>query len=268
VIIGFSAYPRSYQFTNMCRIAHDHGCIVLADIAHINGLVAAGLHDTPFGTGPASADFVTMTTHKTFRGPRGAMVFSKNHIPEYIQHHFQNLPKNIQSLADLVDKTVFPGTSGGPHFNQMAAIGQSCLEILGLEKYPDGVDFKSYSQNTIDNTKALENGLKEAGLEIVSPSQNHLCLVKLPTELDSLEIQQRLERVGIICNRNGVPFDPKTPWRPSGLRFGMAALTSRGMTQQNSTELGKLIARVVLESGEGNFESEVKDLIDGLGWWY
>jgi glycine hydroxymethyltransferase len=91
VIIGFSAYPRSYQFARMCDLAHQQGAFVLADIAHINGLVAAGLHDTPFGAGPSSADFVSMTTHKTFRGPRGAMLFAKNHIPDYLQQHFKSL---------------------------------------------------------------------------------------------------------------------------------------------------------------------------------
>ena len=269
VIIGFSAYPRAYEFATMCRLAHATGAMVLADIAHINGLVAAGLHASPFGDGLESADFVSMTTHKTFRGPRGAMLFAKNSVPDYIAHHFKQLPKPPKSLIDLIGKTVFPGTSGGPHFHQMAAIGQACLEILGKDQYPDGRDFKKYSQAILDTCHALENGLQAGGLAIISPTQTHLCLVRLPEATDSLEAQRQLENVGIITNRNAIPFDPKTPWRPSGMRFGTAALASRGLTPALATQLGVQIAKIILGQIDPiAAKAEVDALVSRLQWWY
>jgi glycine hydroxymethyltransferase len=269
VIIGFSAYPRKYEFAQMCRLAHEQGAFVLADVAHINGLIAAGLHDTPFGKDESSADFVSMTTHKTFRGPRAAMVFARSGVPDFLNHHFKDLGKKPKSLIGLVNKTVFPGTSGGPHLNKIASIGQSLLEILGEEEYPDKIDFRTYSQKIIDNCVALERGMSEGGLEIVSPTQNHLCLVKLPDNLDSLEMQQKLERVGVITNRNGIPFDNKSPWRPGGMRFGTAALTSRGLNVEHSISLGKTIAKTVFnQATEEMLREEVNKIVGQLSWWY
>ncbi len=251
VIIGFSAYPRKYEFEAMCRAAHEAGALVLADIAHINGLVAAGLHDTPFKAGASGADFVSMTTHKTMRGPRGAMLFAKN---DYIGD---------------INKTIFPGTSGGPHLQQMAGIGQSLLEILGEDNYPDNVDFKTYSQTVLDTSTALESGCKEAGLGVVSPTQNHLCLIKLPDEVDSFDFQKRLEAVGIITNRNMLPFDTKSAWRPSGMRFGTAALVSRGLDVEGATKLGKLIGGMATgKVDDAGATSEVKDMVSSLKWYY
>lgn len=269
VIIGFSAYPKKYEFSLMCKLAHEAGAFVLADIAHINGLVAADLHATPFGTGVESADFVSMTTHKTFRGPRGAMVFAKNNIPQYLNHHFEKLEKQPKSLIEMINRTVFPGTSGGPHFNQIAAIGQSCLEILGDEKYPDNRSFLEYSESVLDNCKKLEKALHEGGLEVLSQTQNHLCLIKLPNDLDSLEIQQKLEKIGIITNRNSIPFDKKSPWRPSGMRFGTAALTSRGLTQEMANELGIIITDCVFNRlPQEKQQAQVETLASQLNWYY
>ncbi len=251
VILGFSAYPRKFEFAKLCEIAHQHGALVLADIAHINGLVAAGLHDSPFKAGESGADFVSMTTHKTLRAGRGAMVFAKKeHLVKF-------------------NKTVFPGTSGGPHVNQIAAIGQGLMEILGEDKYPDGISFKDYAEIVIENCKQLELGLLSGGLEIANPTQNHLCLIKLPDNLDSLEIQRKLESVNIICNRNLIPFDTKTAWRPSGLRFGTAAMTSRGITTQQCYELGQNISKFILDKmTEEEINNYRQNLVDGLNWWY
>jgi glycine hydroxymethyltransferase len=250
-IIGFSAYPKKYEFAQMCRLAHEAGSLVLADIAHINGLVAVGLHDSPFKQGIEGADFVSMTTHKTLRGPRGAILFAR-------KEHIQN-----------INKTVFPGTSGGPHLNKIAAIGQCLQEILSIDFYPDGLDFKSYSQHVLDTCKSLEEGLKASDVEIISPTQTHLCLVKLAPEIDSLEIQTKLENLGIITNRNSIPFDKKTSWRPSGLRFGTAALASRGLTTEQSKELGILIGDVIYNRvREEKSLKAVSDLLKTLSWWY
>jgi len=224
---------------------------VLADIAHIAGLVAAGLHDSPFAAGDAGADFVTMTTHKTLRGPRGALLFAKTeHMP-------------------AVNKTIFPGTSGGPHLHQIAAAGQALLEIRGADTYPDGRPFAEYARAILDTTRALESGLAAGGLTIVSPTQTHLCLAKLPDNVDSLEFQRLLERAGIITNRNMIPFDTKSAWRPSGMRFGAAALTSRGLTTAQARDLGRLIADLahgrVTESAATKSAAE---LAAQLQWYY
>lgn len=251
VVIGFSAYPRKYEFAEFCKIAHQNGVLVLADIAHIAGLVATGLHDSPFKHDGDGADFVTTTTHKTLRGPRSALLFAKH------------------QYMDAINKTVFPGTSGGPHLNQIAAVGQALLEVLGEDVYPDQLPFKKYIEAVITNSQALEKGLVDSGLDVVATTQTHLSLVKLPESTDSLELQTKLEKVNIITNRNAVPKDSKSPWRPGGLRVGMAALTSRGIVSEQAEELGNIIAKIILSKETG---SKTKDLVQKsvseLNWWY
>lgn len=248
VIIGFSAYPRAYKFEKMIELAHEYGALVLADIAHINGLIAAGLHDSPFGVGLKGADFVSMTTHKTLRGPRGAMLFAKK---EHI---------------DQLNKTIFPGMSGGPHVNKIAAIGNCLDEILGNVAYPDNRSFVDYSRAVLANAHALEAGLSAAGLDIISPSQTHLSLVRLPADCDSLEAQRQLEVLNIISNRNMIPNDTKSPWKPSGMRFGTAAITSRGMNESDCRELGELIGHICL--GTQVNESKILQLIEAQKWYF
>jgi glycine hydroxymethyltransferase len=257
VIVGFSSYPKQYTFGPFCDLAHQHGALVLADIAHIAGLVAAGLHDSPFFDHDSKnnnlakiADFVSTTTHKTLRGPRSALLFAR------------------KEFMDQLNKTIFPGISGGPHLNQIAATGQALSEILGEDCYPDQIDFKTYSQKVLTNAKALEQGLLEAGLEMSSRTENHLCLVRLPEGVDSLELQQKLEKIGLITNRNVLPFDPKSAWRPSGLRLGTAALTSRGLNQNQSRNLGLVLGRYILNSESTRLQSYATELLAELKWYY
>lgn len=230
VIIGFSAYPAQYQFQKLIKIAHSYGALVMADIAHIAGLVAVGLHDSPFQEGLSGADVVTMTTHKTLRGPRGGLIFAK------------------QGLMDKINKTAFPGSLGGPHFNQIASYARMFEEVLGLAEYQDKKPFKEYIVAVLENAKALENGLRDGGVEIVTPTQTHLVLAKLPDNVDSLELQQRLEQEGIITNRNTIPGESKTAWKPSGLRLGSAAMTSRGLGEESFYTIGKQIADLILNN--------------------
>lgn len=251
VIIGCSSYPRAItKYKEMIEFAHSHGAKVLCDVAHINGLIAAGEHPSPFLSGTAGADFVSMTTHKTFRGPRAAMLYFKK---EY---------------EKIVNQTVFPGTSGGPHFNKIAAIGQACMEILGEDEYPDGRDFKTYSKDVIRQTKLLENTIASAGLKIMSPTQTHLMLCVLPLESDSLIVQKQLDDIGIVCNRNSIPFETKSMWKPSGLRLGTAAITSRGITDGQIVELGNIIADCVKGKDPEALKLRVKAIVDNINWWY
>ncbi len=251
VIIGFSSYPKKYEFTRLCELTHNHGALVLADISHIAGLVATGRHDSPFKSGVTGADFIMTTTHKTLRGPRGALLFAKK---EYLP---------------VVNKTVFPGTSGGPHLNQIAAVGQSLLEVLGEDKYPDNLEFTKYISNVLINTKALENGLVEAGAEVVIPTQTHLTLVKLADNHDSLDMQNKLEECSIITNRNAIPREPRAPWRPSGLRLGTAALTSRGLNAEQARELGVAIGSLLNGSLSDKAVSKYcRELNQQLKWYY
>lgn len=251
VIIGFSAYPKKYQFKKLCEIAHEQGCLVLADIAHISGLVATGKHPSPFMEGESGADFVTTTTHKTLRGPRSALLFAKS------------------QYMDAINKTVFPGTSGGPHLNQIAAVGQALLEVLGEDKYPDGKAFGDYIDDVLANTKALEEGLKSGGAKLVTESETHLSLIELPSNVDSLDLQQKLEKCGIITNRNSIPNDSRTAWRPSGLRLGTPALTSRSITAEQAKELGGVIAGAITNRmSEKSISSYVDGVSESLKWWY
>jgi glycine hydroxymethyltransferase len=168
-----------------------------------------------------------------------------------------------------INKTIFPGTSGGPHLHAIAAVGQALLEILGEDQHPDGRSFKDYSQAVLDTSKALEEGTQAAGLTVVSPTQNHLSLIKLPDEVDSLEFQRTLERAGIISNRNMLPFDTKSAWRPSGMRFGTPALASRGMTVQQAHELGEVIGKLALNNTtEEAATAFTHQLTKQLAWWY
>ena len=136
-------------------------------------------------------------------------------------------------------------------------------------QYPDKRSFVDYSQSVLDTSKALEQGAAATGLEVISPTQNHLSLVKLPDNVDSLEFQKQLERIGIITNRNMIPFDTKSAWRPSGMRFGTAALASRGLTVDQATAIGRLIGDLALQKvTEEAAQKQVKDLVSTLAWYY
>lgn len=250
VIIGFSSYPKKFDFKELCNIAHENGSLVLADISHIAGLVASGSHNSPFAHDGDGADFVVTTTHKTLRGPRSALLFAKK---EYM---------------DSINRTVFPGTSGGPHLDQVASVGQALLEVIGEDVYPDKLPFDKYIEAVIRNTKALEEGLIKSNIEVATRTENHLILAKMPEESDSLKIQKMLEQSGVITNRNTIPNDIKSAWTPSGLRLGAAALTSRGIDADNSKKLGELIGEAIISGKHKKLRDFSDDLASKLAWWY
>lgn len=215
IVAGASAYPRIIDFAKLADIAHEVGALLMVDMAHIAGLVAAGLHPTPVG----HADIVTTTTHKTLRGPRGGMIMT-----------------NDEELFKKINKAVFPGTQGGPLMHVIAAKAVALGEALKPE-------FKTYQQNVLKNAAALADGLLEAGFHLVSGgTDNHLILVNLINKgLTGKYAEARLDSIGITCNKNGVPFDPEKPFVTSGLRLGSPAATTRGFNEDAMRQVAKAI---------------------------
>ncbi|XXX74434.1 serine hydroxymethyltransferase [Sorangium sp. So ce134] len=199
---GTTAYPRTLDFAAFRAIADEVGAILAADIAHIAGLVAGGAHPSPVGI----ADVVTSTTHKTFRGPRGAMILCKK------EH------------ASAIDKAVFPGLQGGPHNHTTAAIA-----VAAKEASEDG--FRDYAKQIVENAKALARALESRGFRLITGgTDNHLLLIDMTSKgIAGKPYAQALDRAGIVANYNSIPFDPRKPFDPSGLRIGTPAVTSRGM---------------------------------------
>ncbi len=230
IITGYSAYPRKIDFKRFGQIAKSVGAIHMADIAHIAGLIAGGVHPTPF----PYADIVTTTTHKTLRGPRGAIIFCK--------HKF----------AQKIDKAVFPGLQGGPHDHQTAAIAVALKEA-------NWVSFKKYAKQIVKNCQTLAEELKKKGYQLSSGgTDTHLILVDLVNKkMGGKEAQDALERAGIYVNKNTVPFDPNPPWRPSGIRLGTPALTSRGMKEREMVKVAEWIDEVLSHYDDEKFLKKI-----------
>ncbi|MDB4940901.1 MAG: glyA [Labilithrix sp.] len=215
---GTTAYPRTLDFAAFRSIADEVGAILAADIAHIAGLVAVGAHPSPIGI----ADVTTSTTHKTFRGPRGGMILCK------------------KTHAAAIDKAVFPGLQGGPHNHTTAAIAVAAKEALEPE-------FKMYAHRVVENAKVLAAALVYHGFAVTTGgTDNHLMLIDLTSKgIAGKPAAQALDRAGIVANYNAVPFDPRKPFDPSGLRIGTPAVTSRGMGTKEMEQLAGWIERVV-----------------------
>ena len=249
IIAGGTAIPRTIDFPAFAEIAKEVGAILLADMAHIAGLVAGAAHPTPFGY----ADVVSTTTHKTLRGPRGAMLFS------------------TEEHAKAIDKAVFPGLQGGPHNHTTAAIAVALAEAAQPS-------FKGYAAGVVANAKALASALTERGFDLVSGgTDNHLLLVDLTNkEVTGKVAAKALDVAGIELNFNAVPFDPRRPFDPSGLRLGSAALTTRGLTVDHMPQLAAWIERAVVAAGRGPLDDadvaaeldtvagEIRDLLGGF----
>ena len=220
IVAGASAYPRAIDFAKFREIADEAGAMLMVDMAHIAGLVAAGLHMNPV----PYADVVTTTTHKTLRGPRGGMILCR------------------QQYAQAIDKSVFPGLQGGPLMHIIAAKAVCFEEALRPE-------FKEYQKQVISNAKALAGSLMNEGIRLVSGgTDNHLMLVDLgPDGMSGKEVEQLLDRAHITLNKNSVPNDTRSMFATSGLRIGTPAATTRGLKEEDFGLLGRLIARVIRE---------------------
>ncbi|MBE6816476.1 MAG: serine hydroxymethyltransferase [Ruminococcaceae bacterium] len=233
VVAGASAYPREIDFKTMADIAHANGAMFMVDMAHIAGLVAAGLHQSPFPW----ADVVTTTTHKTLRGPRGGLILCNNPY-----------------LAKKLNSAVFPGTQGGPLMHVIAGKAVCFGEALKPE-------FKEYQQRVIDNAQALANGLTKRGLNLVSGgTDNHLCLLDLRgTGVTGKELENRLDDVHITLNKNTVPNEPLSPFVTSGVRIGTPAATTRGLNTDDFDKIAEFIYLAVTD-----FENKKDDIKNGV----
>ncbi|GIP00122.1 serine hydroxymethyltransferase [Paenibacillus lautus] len=240
IVAGASAYPRIIDFERLAAIANDVGALFMVDMAHIAGLVAAGLHPNPV----PHAHFVTTTTHKTLRGPRGGMILCK------------------KAWAQAIDKAVFPGSQGGPLMHVIASKAVALGEALDPS-------FKTYAENVVKNAKVLADTLIEEGLNIVSGgTDNHLMLVDTRNlDITGKDAEKVLDSIGITVNKNAIPFDPTSPFVTSGIRIGTPAVTSRGMDEQAMVKIAKIIAMTLKQPKDeatlekaGRLVAELTDL--------
>ena len=238
IVAGASAYARVIDFERMAKIAHGVGAYLMVDIAHIAGLVAAGLHPSPV----PYADVVTTTTHKTLRGPRGGMILCKD-----------------AEFGKQFNKAVFPGIQGGPLMHVIAAKAVALGEALRPE-------FKEYAAQTIKNAKALAETLQQDGFRIVSGgTDNHLMLVDLTSkDITGKEAQTVLDEVNITSNRNTIPFEPRSPFVTSGIRLGSPALTTRGFKEDDMREVGNIIALVLNDPTNEEKKEEARRRVAAL----
>jgi len=244
IIAGGSAYPRIIDFKKFREVADSVGAKLMVDMAHFAGLVAGGVHPNPL----EYADVVTTTTHKTLRGPRGGMILS-----------------NDEELGKKINSSVFPGLQGGPLMHVIAAKAVAFGEALRPE-------FKTYTQQIVDNAQALSGAINAGGLKLVSGgTDTHVILVDLtPKQLTGKAAEAALGRAGITCNKNGIPFDPESPFVTSGIRLGTPAATSRGFGTAEFTQVGEMIIEVLDglaangEDGNGSIEQAVKKRVLAL----
>jgi len=237
IVVGASAYPRVIDFERCRQIADKVGAKLLADIAHIAGLVAVGLHPTPV----SYADIITSTTHKTLRGPRGGFILCND------------------DLASAVDSAVFPGTQGGPLMHSIAAKAVAFYEAMQP-------GFVEYQRVVLENARVLANELRGYGLRLVSGgTDNHLILVDISeVGITGKTAQEALERSGIVANRNSIPFDLKPAWQTSGIRLGTPAVTTRGFGAEEMKQVAAMIVRVIGHAGDADVERTTAEEVSGL----
>ena len=237
IVAGASAYPRVIDFERMAEIAHSVGAIFMVDMAHIAGLVAAGLHPSPV----PYADIVTTTTHETLRGPRGGLILCK------------------EKYAKQIDKAIFPGVQGGPLMHVIAAKAVALGEALKPE-------FKEYAKQIIANCQALAEGLIAEGFRLVSGgTDNHLLLVDVRGQkMTGKTAEHLLDEVGVTCNKNTIPFDPESPFVTSGIRLGTAAVTTRGFKEADMKEVAAVIGLVLNNPEDAEKQAEAAQRVAAL----
>jgi glycine hydroxymethyltransferase len=247
ILTGASAYPREIDFAAFRKIADEVGAYLMADIAHIAGLVAAKIHPDPIPV----CDVVTTTTHKTLRGPRGALILSKT--ADRLR------PEDKKNLAQKIDSAVFPGMQGGPLEHVIAAKAVAFLEALQP-------DFIEYQKQIVKNAKVLADTLLTGGLKLVSGgTDNHLILIDLTeTGLAGKQVEDALDEVEIYVNKNMIPYDTRKPLDPSGVRLGTPTLTTRGMKEEEMKLVGEMIVKIIKNISDENIKKEVRESVREL----
>ena len=247
IIVSTTAYSRTLNFKGFRKIANKVKAYLMADIAHIAGLVVTGFHPHPFPW----CDVATTTTHKTLRGPRGGLILSK--IKDRLD------PKGKFNLAQKIDKAVFPGTQGGPLDHVIAAKAVCFLEAMKP-------DFKKYQKQIILNARAMADEFIKQGIRVVSGgTDNHLMVIDVsPFGDSSKKIQDELDEVGIYVNRNAIPFDKRPPYDPSGIRLGSPAITTRGLKERESREVVRLIVKLIKNINNAQIKNQIKKRVEEI----
>lgn len=234
ILAGFSGYPRSLDYAKFAAIGREVGAMLMADMAHIAGLIAAGVLPNPFDFG---FHIITTTTHKTLRGPRGGMILSKGKVGNPLKP----VEKTLENLPTLIDREVFPGFQGGPHMNNTAAKAVAFGEALKPE-------FKTYAEQVLKNAKKLADELMRRGFKLITNgTDNHLILVDVMTsfKLDGKEVEEALDKIGLTLNKNAIPNDTQPPFRPSGVRLGTPAMTTRGLKEKDMAQIAEWMLQAI-----------------------
>ena len=253
IVGGASAYPRIFDFERMAAIAHVVGALLFVDMAHIAGLVAAGVHPSPF----PHADIVTTTTHKTLRGGRGGLIFSRRELPEAVDP--ADFPTVKASLAAQIDKSVFPGVQGGPLMHVIA--GKAVGLLLAA-----GEDFRRDQRQTVENAALLASELAARGARVISGgTDNHLMLVDVtPLGVTGKEAEHLLDSIGITVNKNAIPYDPLPPNTSSGIRIGTPATTTRGFGPDEMRAIARLITDAIARRDDEAALAELAAEVAGI----
>jgi len=252
LLAGFSGYPRNLDYAKFAEIGNEVGAVLMADMAHIAGLIAGKALPNPFDYG---FHIITSTTHKTLRGPRGGLILTKGTVGNPLKAP----EKTIENLPTLIDREVFPGFQGGPHMHTIAAKAVAFGEAATPE-------FQAYSQQILKNTKQLAKELMDRGFKLITNgTDNHLIMIDMPTSYDitGREAQDVLDRVGLTANCNAIPNDTLPPFRPSGLRLGTPAITTRGLKEGDMTTVAEWMKQAILarndEAKLDKIQAEVKE---------
>jgi glycine hydroxymethyltransferase len=234
IIAGFSSYPRELDYAKFAEIGNEVGAVLMADMAHIAGLIAAGVLANPFDYG---FHIITTTTHKTLRGPRGAMILTKGKV----SNPLKAVEKTVENLPTLIDRTVFPGIQGGPHMHTIAAKAVAFHEAATPE-------FKEYAQQILKNAKVLGDELMKQGFRLITNgTDNHMLLADVKTSLgiDGKVAEETLDKIGLTLNKNVIPDDQLPPYRPSGIRLGTPALTTRGLKETHMAQVAQWMKQAI-----------------------
>ena len=234
LLVGYSAYSHIPDFDRLAEIGNRYGCLLMADMAHVAGLIAGGVHPNPLQHG---FHVMTTTTHKTLRGPRGGMILSMGHVGNPLK----KCEKTIENIPTLIDRSVFPGTQGGPLMHVIAAKAVALFEAAQPE-------FKQYAKQVIANAKRLADELTKRDYALVGGgTENHLILINMMASrgINGKVAEETLDQIGLTANKNAIPADPEPPFRPSGLRLGTPAVTTRGLVEEDMSRLAEWIDQAI-----------------------